>query len=147
MVSPVYKPGIVAMQSIKKYPLLKNEIRWKINKMYLLQIVFANWLYVSVSIRSLQEIHYDFKAVNDIDNIFNLNKLCVSFVRVLKHESETKNQLHSILFDTYTYGPTIRVYMIRNVIPRFQRKQKVPVLSSRYHLILVTLFLPSISGS
>ena len=28
MVSPVYKPGIVAMQSIKKYPLFK-----KCNKM------------------------------------------------------------------------------------------------------------------
>ena len=109
MVSPVYKPGIVAMQSIKKYPLLKNVIRWNIIKLYLLQIVFANWLYVSVSIGSLQEVHYNFKAVNDIDNIFNLNKLCVTVVRVLKHEPETKNQLHSILFGTYTYGPTMRV--------------------------------------
>ena len=41
----------------------------------------------------------------------------------------------------------INVYMIKKVIPRFQRKQKVPLLSNRYHLILVPLFLASCSGS
>lgn len=75
---PVVIDGLASIQTWYRSNAIDQEVS--------LQIVFANWLYVSVSIGSLQEVHYDFKAVNDIDNIFNLNKLCVSFVRVLKHE-------------------------------------------------------------
>jgi hypothetical protein len=43
-----------------------------------LKIIFTDRPYVSVGIGSFQKVHDYFKAENNIDDIFNLDKLCVS---------------------------------------------------------------------